>query len=232
MTFPKVFRGVLYSVLMAAAVTACGGEKPLKNDAELEPMVIERGDTSERDPENIWDEALNTHLLLRIQRVVFTTFPGSEVKLEIETEIPLFSRGEGGTARVYGEGSGQGILVGGVAGVGESEGEWGLLYDVIGEINTDCSMRLAVEEEWLEGAFCTTVLGQQSCETSQGDEFQLAYGVLEFPYILGPAANIENLSFETGPTTFVTAVEVVPDGQEAANLPEVGGCDFEDLGDD
>jgi hypothetical protein len=95
-----------------------------------------------------------------------------------------------------------------------------------------CSLELKIDEEWLEGFWCTTVLGITNCEPAIGDEFKYAYGELEFPFIVGTASNLDALNYTTGPSTLQTEIKIVHTDEQAINLPDVKDCDWEDLDDD
>jgi hypothetical protein len=207
--------------------------KPVDKDTKIEPMVIRKIESFGDITEDMWDETYNTHLLLKIHRLVHLEYPDAQSTVEIQAEIPLYAQIDGEYAGVYGEGESEGNALGVVSGVGSSEGNWGLIYKVIGDISPhpSCSLELKIDEEWLEGFWCTTVLGITNCEASEGDQLPLAYGIVKFPYITGEASNIDNLNFIKGPATFETIIEVVPTGEQVINLPDVPGCDFEDIKD-
>ena len=120
-----------------------------------------------------------------------------------------------------------------VTGVGATEGSWGIKFEVLGYINPspDCGLELKIDEEWLEGSICTTALGITTCEANEADKLPLAYGIVEFPYIIGMASNIDNLNMVEGPLTLETSLEVIPTGEQVINLPDVPGCDLEDIED-
>ena len=115
-----------------------------------------------------------------------------------------------------------------VPGAGTSNANWGLEYFVYGWISSeDCSLWLRIDEEWLEGEWCTTVLGITACEPSYGDEFQYAYGLVEFPYIVGDGESTEDMNFIVGPSTVITEIEIVPTGEQEINLPDVKKCEYD-----
>ena len=184
----------------------------------------------------MWDETHNTFLVLKVRRIVTYEGPQNQKSVvEVTADLPLFAQREKGEAGVYGEGVGKITLFGEIPGVGFSEASWDTEYWVYGWISgPKCYLELRIDETWLEGIFCTTVtlIGQTECETTMGDEFQLAYGIVEFPYVVGQASNLDALNFTAGPTTFQTEIEIVSTGEHEINLPDVNNCDWEDLIDD
>lgn len=237
MKISKFTPSIILSVLVLISLSSCGSpkpDKPPKDDNDFEPMLIEKIKSPENITNAMWDETHNTYLLLKVRRLVTYEGPQNQkVVIEVTADLPLFGQREKDESGVYGEGVGKATLLGGVPGVGSSEASWDLVYWVYGWIyGPKCYLELRIDEEWLEGLWCTTVLGITNCEPAIGDEFQLAYGMVEFPYVVGPASNLDALNFIAGGTTFQTEIEIVHTGEHEINLPDVKNCDWEDLVDD
>ena len=239
MKISKFTPSIILSVLILIAFSSCGPpkpDKPPKDDNDFEPMLIEKIKSPENITSAMWDETHNTHLLLKIRRIVTYEGPQNQKSvIEVTADLPLFGQREKDEAGVYGEGVGKVTLFGEIPGVGFSEANWDTEYWVYGWIyGPKCYLELRIDEKWLEGIWCTTVLGITECEPALGDEFKLAYGMVEFPYVVGPASNssLDPLNFSAGPTSFQTEIEIVSTGEQEINLPDVNNCDWEDLIDD
>ena len=237
MKISKFTPSIILCVLILISLSSCGPpkpDKPPKDDNDFEPMLIEKIKSPENITSAMWDETHNTNLVLKIRRIVNYEGPQNQKSVvEVTADLPLFGQREKDEAGVYGEGVGKVTLFGEIPGVGFSEASWDTEYYVNGWIyGPKCYLELKIDEKWLEGIWCTTVLGITDCETAIGDEFQLAYGIVEFPYVVGPASNLDALNFTAGPTTFQTEIEIVSTGEHEINLPDVNNCDWEDLIDD
>lgn len=234
----KRYRVCIFLIFSAFTFAQCSFlEKPAESvdeNIKLDPMVIKKlefpGDTTE----GMWDETYNTHLILKIHRLV--RYEGSDQKSEFElaAEIPLFAQKGDNDVSVYGkmesEARARGEIAGGQA---FSEATWKLHHTISGLLQPrpNCGMVLIVDEEWLEGEWCTTALGLTNCEPDEGGDYKMAYGILDFPLVVGVAENLESMNFESGNTTFETSIEVIPTGIQAVNLPDVSGCISEDITD-
>jgi len=242
MKISKFTPSIILSVLILISLSSCGSpksDKPPKDDNDFEPMLIEKIKSPENITSAMWDETHNTNLVLKIRRIVNFEGPQNQKSVvEVTADIPLFGqRSKEGEAMVYGEGEGKVKLFGEVPGVGFSEAEWDTEYLVSGWIyGPECNLELRIDEIWLEGIMCTTVtlIGKTECETTMGEEFQLAYGMVEFPYVVGSASNssLDLLNFTRWNTTFQTEIEIVQSGEQEINLPDVKDCMWEELHDD
>jgi hypothetical protein len=203
-------------------------------------MLIEKIKSPENITSAMWDETHNTNLVLKIRQIVNSEGPQNQkVVIEVTADIPLFGQREKeGKAGIYGEGVGKITLFGEIPGVGFSEAEWVTEYWVYGLIyGPKCNLELKIDETWLEGIWCTTItlIGNTDCETNIGYGFQqLAYGLVEFPYVVGSASksSLDALNFTAGVTTFQTEIEIVSTGEHEINLPDVEDCLLEDISDD
>lgn len=240
MKISKFTPSIILSVLILISLSSCGSpksDKPTKDDNDFEPVLIEKIKSPENITSAMWDETYNTNLVLKIRQIVNSEGPQNQkVVIEVTADIPLFGQREKDIAGVYGEGVGKITLFGEIPGVGFSEAEWVTEYWVYGWIyGPKCYLELRIDEKWLEGKWCTTVLGITDCETNMGYGFQqLAYGLVEFPYVVGPASksSLDALNFTRWDTTFQTEIEIVSTGEHEINLPDVNNCDWEDLIDD
>jgi len=240
MKISKFTPSIILSVLILIALSSCGPpkpDKPPKDDNDFEPMLIEKIKSPENITSAMWDETHNTFLVLKIRRIVTYEGPQNQKSvIEVTADLPLFGQREKDEAGVYGEGVGKVTLFGEIPGVGFSEAEWVTEYWVYGWIyGPKCYLELRIDEKWLEGIWCTTVLGITDCETNMGYGFQqLAYGLVEFPYVVGSASksSLDALNFTAGPTTFQVEIEIVSTGEHEINLPDVKDCLWGELLDD
>ena len=144
----------IFTILILGALTLAQcdffdqSEEVVDEDTKLEPMVIEKVDI--KADASIMDEAYNTHLVLKIHRLVRMDLEDGYTQFELLTEIPLYSQRSGAYASVYGEGETEAQAraeIGG--GQGVSEGKWKLFHRVYGSIqpHPDCGMELIIDEE-------------------------------------------------------------------------------------
>lgn len=53
--------------------------------------------------------------------------------------------------------------------------------------------------------------------------------IVEFPYIVGQAVNLDALNFVEGNSASETSIEIVWAIGQEINLPDVQGCEWQDL---